>query len=60
MKFKIFSVGLIITTCFMVFAVPYSLEAYLDTSIPFNNALFFIAGVSILLFGITLYYYKNR
>jgi len=60
MRINIFIIGMVITSLLMAFAVPYSIYAFLDTSIPFNPALFFIAGISMVLFGISLYYYRNR
>jgi hypothetical protein len=60
MKVNFTLIGLVVSTALMLFAVPYSIVTYFDTSIPFDYTLFGIAVVSILLFAVNFYYYKYR
>lgn len=53
-------IGLIISGVLMLVIVPYSISAFLDTTIPFSPALWVLSGISILLFGINFYYWKYR
>jgi hypothetical protein len=59
MKFNIATSGLIATVFLMALAIPYTVYSYFDTSIPFDQELVFYSAVSIILFGINLYYYKR-
>lgn len=59
MKFNIATSGLFATVFLMVLSIPYTVYSYFDTSIPFDQELVFYSGVSIILFGINLYYYKR-
>ncbi len=59
-KFNLAMAGIITSLILMLFAIPYTIYSYLDTSIPFDDELLFFSGVSVVLFVINLYYYKRR
>jgi len=51
--------GIILSSLFMLFAVPYAILEYFDKTLPYDSNLLFFAGISIFLFTLNLYYYKR-
>lgn len=51
--------GLAISVLLAAVAIPFTIQAYLDKSVPFNNSLFAISGVSIVLLFINYMSYKR-
>lgn len=60
MKFNTKPLGLIISSIVLVITVPYTIDAWLDNTIPFSKNLLLISGVAIIIFVINLNYYRSN